>query len=82
MPSIGPFFDPKDEKHLSAAAPKVMFETADGGETWKPATPLPARFDVPRPGWFSNVGWDPGLGIFYASRMSKPTYKAEAKLQG
>jgi BNR/Asp-box repeat protein len=80
--SIGPFFDPKDERHLSAAGPKGIFETADAGETWKPATPLPAKFDVPMAGWFTNVGWDPGRGIFYASRMGKPTYKAEAKPQG
>ena len=77
--SVGPFFDPKDEKHLAAAGPKGVYETTDGGGTWKPVAPLPAGFDVPKPGWFSNVAWDPGRGLFYTSRMGKPTYRLERK---
>ena len=41
--------------------------------------PLPAGFFVPRAGWFTNVGADPGRGVFCASRMGKATYRAEVE---
>jgi len=77
--TIGPMFDPKDEKHFAAAGVKGIFETTDGGETWKPLGPLPEKFSMPKPGWFANVDWDPSRGIFYASQMGKGTYKLETK---
>jgi photosystem II stability/assembly factor-like uncharacterized protein len=77
--SIGPMFDPKDEKHFAAAGPKGIFETTDGGETWKPVGPLPEKFSMPKAGWFANVDWDAGRGIFYASQMGKPTFKLETR---
>lgn len=77
--TIGPMFDPKDEKHFAAAGMKGIFETTDGGETWKSVGPLPEKFSMPKPGWFANVDWDPARGIFYASQMGKGTYKLETK---
>jgi len=77
--TIGPMFDPKDEKHLAAAGTKGIFETTDGGETWKSVGPLPEKFSLPKAGWFANVDWDPARGIFYASQMGKPTYKLETR---
>jgi len=77
--TIGPMFDPKDEKHFAAAGVKGIFETTDGGETWKPVGPLPEKFSMPKPGWFANVDWDPSRGVFYASQMGKATYKLETK---
>jgi photosystem II stability/assembly factor-like uncharacterized protein len=78
--TIGPMFDPRDEKHLAAAGAKGIFETRDGGETWaKVAAALPEKFSLPKPGWFANVDWDPGRGLFYASQMGKGTYRLEAK---
>jgi hypothetical protein len=78
--SIGPMFDPRDERHLAMAGADGIFETRDAGASWKKVTPLPEKFDVPKPGgWFTNVAWDPGRGVFYASRMGLPTYKLEQK---
>jgi len=77
--TIGPMFDPKDEKHLAAAGTKGIFESTDGGETWKAIGPLPEKFSMPKAGWFANVSWDPGRGIFYASQMGKGTFKLETK---
>lgn len=76
--TIGPMFNPKDENHLSVAGAKGIFESTDGGKTWQQVAPLPEKFDVPRPGWFTNVAWDPGRGIYYASRMGKPAFRWEA----
>jgi photosystem II stability/assembly factor-like uncharacterized protein len=75
--SIGPLFDLKDDRHMAAAGAKGIFETADGGETWKPLAPLPEKFGMPQAGWFANVDWDPARGLFYASQMGKATYKLE-----
>jgi len=77
--TIGPMFDPKDEKHFAAAGLKGIFETTDGGETWKSVGPLPEKFSMPKAGWFANVDWDPGRGIFYASQMGKATYRLETR---
>lgn len=77
--TIGPMFDPKDEKRFAAAGSKGIFETADGGETWKPVGPLPEKFSLPKPGWYANVDWDPARGIYYASQMGKGTFRLETK---
>jgi len=78
--TIGPMFDPKDERHLLIAGADGIFETADGGKAWTMVTRLPPKFDVPKPGgWFTNVAWDPAGGVIYASRMGFPTYKLERK---
>lgn len=75
--TIGPMFDPKDEKRLAIAGSKGIYASTDGGKTWQPVAPLPEKFDVPRAGWFTNVGWDPVHNIFYASKMGKPTCRWE-----
>jgi photosystem II stability/assembly factor-like uncharacterized protein len=76
--TIGPMFDPKDEKHLAIAGSKGIYESTDGGKEWKPIAALPPKFDVPKPGgWFSNVAWDPANNTYYTSRMGFPTYKLE-----
>jgi photosystem II stability/assembly factor-like uncharacterized protein len=78
--SIGPMFDPKDEKHFAAAGAKGIFESADGGETWKRVMAvLPEKFDFPKPGWYTNIDWDPSRGIFYASKMGRGTYRLETR---
>jgi photosystem II stability/assembly factor-like uncharacterized protein len=78
--TIGPMFDPKDERHMAVAGAAGIFETADGGKNWMLVTPLPPKFDVPKPGgWFTNVAWDPANEIFYTSRMGFPAYKMERK---
>jgi hypothetical protein len=43
--------------------------------TWQNAAPLPAGFGISRVG--PNYAWDPRAGIFYASTMTKPTFKFE-----
>ena len=77
--TIGPLFDPGDDKHLVVAGAKGIFETADAGATWKLVAPLPPKFDVPQPGWFTNVAWDPGNHIFYTSRMGQPAFRFAPK---
>lgn len=75
--TIGPMLDPKNDKHMAAAGMKGIFETTDGGETWKQVGKLPPGFSMPKAGWFANVAWDPASGTFYASQMGKPTYKLQ-----
>ena len=77
--TIGPMFDPKDDKHIAVAGAKGIFETSDAGTTWKLVAALPPKFDVPMPGWFTNVGWDPANNIFYISHMGQPAFKLERK---
>jgi photosystem II stability/assembly factor-like uncharacterized protein len=79
--TIGPMFDPKDEKHLVVAGAKGIFETTDSGNSWKLVSQLPDKFDVPQPGWFTNVAWDPASNTFYTSRMGQPAYKLDEKKQ-
>ena len=77
--SIGPLFDPKNDKHIVVAGVKGIFRTTDGGESWSKVATLPAGADIPKPGWYSNVAWDPVNDIFYVSKMGKPTYRLEFK---
>ena len=70
--SFGPYFG-KDEKHFVVVTKTGFHETKDGGKTWKLAAPLPVGFTAGRVG--PNYAWDPKADIFYASTMSKPTYK-------
>lgn len=73
--SLGPWF--QSDRHIMVAGKKGFFETVDAGQTWMPVAPLPEKFDVPMPGWFTNAGWDPVHDVLYASRMGKGTYKWE-----
>jgi photosystem II stability/assembly factor-like uncharacterized protein len=75
--SIGPMFDPKDEKRMVVAGVKGIFRTTDGGESWTKIAALPPGADIPKPGWYSNVAWDPIGDIFYVSKMGKPAYRFE-----
>jgi len=72
--SFGPYFG-KDEMHIVVVGKKGFFQTANGGQEWKMAAPLPPEYRVTIPGWFLNFGWDPNANIFYASRMGNPAYK-------
>ncbi|MEA3210908.1 MAG: hypothetical protein QOE70_3965 [Chthoniobacter sp.] len=71
--SHGPFFD--TARHFVVAGKSGFSETKDGGQTWQPAAPLPAGFGTNRVG--PNYSWDPLADIFYASTMTKPTFKLE-----
>jgi photosystem II stability/assembly factor-like uncharacterized protein len=75
--SIGPLFDPRNDKRIVVAGVKGIFRTSDGGETWSLVAALPPGADLPKPGWYSNVAWDPVGDNFYVSKMGKPTYKLE-----
>lgn len=72
--SYGPYFG-KDEMHIVVVGKNGFYLTADGGQKWDQAAPLPPDFRVTMPGWFLNFGWDPHADIFYASCMGKPAYK-------
>ncbi len=73
---FGPFFG-KDENHFVVVGKSGFQETKDGGKTWTLAAPLPAGFTANRVG--PNYAWDPNVNIFYASTMTKPTFKLERK---
>lgn len=71
---FGPMFG-KDASHMVVVGKSGFQESKDGGKTWQPAAPLPAGFGVGRVG--PNYAWDHTANIFYASTMSKPTFKFE-----
>lgn len=76
--SIGPCFDSRNDQRMVVAGAKGVFQTDDGGETWKLVSRLPPGFEkLPKAGWYTNVAWDPIHDIFYASLMGKPTYRLE-----
>jgi photosystem II stability/assembly factor-like uncharacterized protein len=76
----GPYFG-RDERHLITVGKKpVILESTDAGETWKEVAPLPPKgFDTGRPGWFTNLAYDPKSDTFYISRMGFPAYKFARK---
>ena len=77
--SIGPYFDPKNERRIVVAGAEGIFRTDDGGDSWKLVSRLPMGFEkLPKAGWFTNVAWDPVHDLFYVSHMGKPTYRLEA----
>lgn len=76
--SIGPDLDPKNDRRMVVSGAKGIFQTEDGGETWKHVARLPKDFEkLPKAGWFTNVAWDPLHDIFYTSHMGKSTYRLE-----
>lgn len=78
--SVGPMLDPKNPQRMVVGGPKGIYQTTDGGETWKPiAGKLPPGFDFPKAGWFTNLAWDPVHDLVYVSKMGKPTYRWQAE---
>lgn len=67
----GPIFD--TAKHFVVVGKSGFSETKDGGQTFRHVAPLPADFTTARIG--PNFAWDPRADIFYASTMTKPTFK-------
>lgn len=77
--SIGPYFDLQNEMRIVVAGAKGIFRTEDGGESWTLVSRLPKDFEkLPKPGWFTNVAWDPVHDLYYVSHMGKPTYRLDA----
>jgi photosystem II stability/assembly factor-like uncharacterized protein len=75
----GPYFG-KDEKHLVTLGKRGMIiESTDAGETWKEVVQVPKGCDTGRPGWFTNLAYDPTSDTFYVSRMGFPAFKWERK---
>ncbi|MEY2411003.1 MAG: hypothetical protein QOF48_3673, partial [Verrucomicrobiota bacterium] len=69
---FGPFFG-KKAGHFVVVGRTGFQETKDGGKTWELAAPLPTGFGISRVG--PNYAWDPNADIFYASTMTKPTFR-------
>ena len=69
--SYGPFF--KNADHFVVVGKSGFHETTDHGTTWTKAAPLPEGFTVNRVG--PHYAWDPNADIFYASMMTKPTFR-------
>lgn len=78
--SIGPLFDPKNEKRIVVAGTKGIYRSEDAGETWQLVSKLPSGFEkLPKAGWYTNVAWDPVHDVYYTSLMGKPTYRLGGK---
>jgi len=69
---IGPIFG-KSESHYVVVGHAGFLETTDGGQNFHLAAPLPPGFTVSRVG--PNYAWDAKANIFYASTMTKATFK-------
>ncbi len=69
---FGPLFG-KTDQHFVVVGKGGFLETKDGGKTFTVAAPLPAGFGTGRVG--PHYAWDPKHDIFYASQMTKPTFK-------
>jgi len=65
----GPFFG-ADENHILLVGMDGVFQTADGGASWKKVAPYPSN----DPGFpvHSCFAWDPAHNIVYAARSGKP----------
>ncbi len=68
----GPIFGDSEQRYVVVGGAGFL-ETTDGGRTFSLAAPLPADFTVNRVG--ANYAWDAKADIFYASTMTKPTFK-------
>jgi hypothetical protein len=75
--TFGPLLDPADEKRMVVAGTTGIYKSTNGGATWTIAAPLAPKFDLGKPGWFTNVAWDPKNDILYSSRMGFPAYRWE-----
>jgi photosystem II stability/assembly factor-like uncharacterized protein len=76
--SIGPFIDPANEKNMVVAGLKGVAKSTDGGQTWTTViAEFPKGYDIPKPGWYNNVAWDPIHDVIYISKMGKPTLRLE-----
>ena len=68
--TIGPFFG-KDAQHFAAVGGEGVFETVNGGKTWKLVAP-------PAPGFGPldmTYAWDPVHDVFYIAQGNKPAMK-------
>jgi photosystem II stability/assembly factor-like uncharacterized protein len=72
--SFGPYFG-ESELHFVVVGRSGFLETKDGGKSFLPAAPLPPGFGINPVG--PSYAWDPNADIFYASMMTKPTYKLQ-----
>lgn len=73
----GPFFN--TAQHFVVVGKSGFSETNDGGQTWQNLGALPAGFDTNRVG--PHYAWDPRGDVFYASKMTNPTFKNERSKQ-
>jgi photosystem II stability/assembly factor-like uncharacterized protein len=71
---FGPYFG-ATELHFVVVGRSGFQETKDGGKSFRLAAPLPPGFGIGLVG--PNYSWDPNADIFYASAMTKPTFKLQ-----
>jgi photosystem II stability/assembly factor-like uncharacterized protein len=51
----------KDENHFVVATKEGLAETRDGGQSWKPVTPLPGDYEAGN----ASLAFDPVHDVFY-----------------
>jgi len=76
--TLGPMFG-RDSQHMVVGAPAGVFETEDGGRSWRLAAPLAPQIKVLKGGKYGTYGWDPIREIFYASQMRMPAYRLRGR---
>ena len=76
--TLGPMFG-RDARHMVIGAPDGLYETSDGGRSWRLIAPLAPEIKVLKGGKYGTYGWDPIRDIFYASQMRMPAYRFELR---
>lgn len=71
--NFGPYFGRKDGT-LCVVGPDGFMVSANGGDSWTAAAPLPADKEF-HGTWFPNFAWDPAHHLFFASKMGKATLR-------
>jgi len=72
--TLGPMFG-RDARQMVVGSPDGLFETANGGTSWRLVAPLAPEIKVLKGGQYATYGWDPIRDIFYASQMRMPAYR-------
>jgi len=76
--TLGPMFG-RDARHMVVGAPSGIYESEDGGRSWRLAAPLAPQIKVLKGGKYGTYGWDPIREIFYASQMRMPAYRLRVR---
>ena len=72
--TLGPMFG-RDARNMVVGTPAGLYETTDGGRSWRLAAPLAPEIKELKGGKYGTYGWDPNRDIFYAAQMRMPGYR-------
>ena len=72
--ALGPMFG-ANAKQMVVGSPDGLFESSDGGRSWRQVAPMAPEIKVLKGGRYATYGWDPVRNVFYASQMRMPAYR-------